>query len=80
MSMCTRRHIEEYVHAWAHMCICTWAHMRVYAYTHIHILGNQTKVGFWGFVSGESSDAVFQMANSNSRGCGENSMNKGYDW
>lgn len=32
------------------------------------------------FVSGESCDAAFQMATSNSGGSGENSMNTIYGW
>ena len=49
-------------------------------YIHTHILENQTKVGFSGFVSGERSEADFQMAASNRRRCGENSILKMYDW
>lgn len=51
----------------------------VYAYIHTHILENQTKVGFSGFISGERSEGDFQMAASNRQSCGENSILKMYD-
>ena len=52
----------------------------VYAYIHTRILENQTKVGFTGIISGERSEADFQMVSSNRRSCGENSILKMCDW
>lgn len=59
---------------------CVHRCVYIYAYTHVHILENQTKVGFSGFVSGERSEADFQMAASNRQRCDDNSILKMYDW
>lgn len=60
--------------------MCTQVYIYVYAYIHTRILENQTKVGFSGFISGERNEADFQMAASNRRSCGENSILKMCDW